>query len=126
MTQKTKEYAAGQLKFVSIVLLLAGVLSIIDGAAAIGGDSRFNTDRLLFESLTGWGIAYIIIGLLQIYAAAEIRARKARGMFLAVAFSCLSGTAHFISIGAYPVWSISVMILNFAVLYILVTNDDLF
>ncbi|MGK2877013.1 MAG: DUF7144 family membrane protein [Solirubrobacterales bacterium] len=126
MTQKTKEYAAGPLKFVAILLVLAGILNIVDGAAAIGGDSRFNEDRLLFETLTGWGIAYIIIGLLQIYAAAEVRARKARGLLLAITFACISGIAHFISIGAYPIWSITVMILNFAVLFILLTNDDQF
>lgn len=126
MTQKTKEYAAGPLKFVAILLLLAGILNIVDGAAAIGGDSRFNEDRLLFESLTGWGIAYVIIGLLQLYAAAEVRARKARGLLLAIGFSCLSGIAHFASIGAYPIWSIIVMTLNFAVLFILLTHDDEF
>lgn len=126
MTQKTKEYAAGPLKFVAILLLLAGILNIVDGAAAIGGDTRFNEDRLLFESLTGWGIAYIIIGLLQIYAAAMVRARQTQGLLLAIGFSCLSGIAHFISIGAYPIWSITVMILNFAVLFILLTNDDEF
>jgi hypothetical protein len=126
MTDKSKKFAAGPLGFVVVVLAIAGILNLIDGAAALGGDSRFNVNQLLFDSLTGWGIAYVVIGLLQLYAAVEINQRKARGLLLGVTFASISGIAHFVSIGAYPIWSVTVMILNFAVLFVLLTNDDLF
>lgn len=126
MTDQTKKFASGPLGFASVILLIAGILNIIDGIAAVAGDSRFNEARLLFESMTAWGIAYLILGALQIYAANEIFQRKARGMLLGITFASLSGIAHFISIGAYPIWSITVMVLNFAVIFALLTNDDAF
>lgn len=126
MTDQTKKFASGPLGFASVILLIAGILNIIDGIVAVAGDSRFDTARLLFESMTAWGIAYLIVGALQIYAANEIYQRKARGMLLGVTFASLSGIVHFISIGAYPIWSITVMILNFAVIFALLTNDDAF
>lgn len=126
MTDNSRKYAAGPIAFATVVLAIAGILSMIDGIAALTGDDRFNTDQILFESLTGWGIAYLIIGLLQIYAALELHARKPRGLVLAVTMASLSGIAHFLSIGAYPIWSVTVMILDFAVIFALLTHDDAF
>jgi hypothetical protein len=126
MTANKKSSLSGPLGFVVVILTIAGILNVIDGIAAIAGDSRFNVDRLLFQTLTGWGIAYVTVGLLQIYAAVEIQQRRARGLLLGITFASLSGITHFISIGAYPIWSITVMVLNFAVLFVLLTNDDLF
>lgn len=126
MTDQTKKFASGPLGFASVVLLLAGILNLIEGIAALGGDSRFDASQLLFESVTAWGIVYIVVGLLLIYAANEIYQRKSRGLILGITFACLSGIAHFASIGAYPIWSITVMVLNFAVLFALLTNDDAF
>jgi hypothetical protein len=126
MTDQSKKFASGPLGFAAVILVIAGILNIIEGAAAIGGDSRFNTSQLLFESLTGWGIAYLVVGLLQIYAGVQIMQRNPRGLILGITFASLSGIAHFISIGAYPIWSVTVMVLNFAVLFALLTNDDAF
>lgn len=126
MTDQTKKFASGPLGFASVILLIAGILNLIEGGAALAGDSRFDASKLLFESLTGWGIAYVIVGLLQIYAANEIYQRKARGLILGITFASLSGITHFVSIGAYPIWSITVMVLNFAVIFALLTNDDEF
>lgn len=123
---KKADLAAGPLKFASVMLALAGVLSLIDGIHFLAGDDRFNEANLLFESLTAWGVVLIIVGLLQLYAANEIRLRKPSGLLLGVTFACLSGIAHFMSLGAYPVWSITVMIIDFAVLFALLTNDDAF
>ncbi len=126
MSDKQTISQPGALRFVSAVLALAGVLNVIEGLYALAGDDRFNTNALLFETLTGWGIAYLIIGALQIYAAVAVARRAARGLLMGLGFASLSGIAHFMSIGAYPVWSVTVMILNFAVLFALLTNDDLF
>lgn len=125
-SSKNSDIASGPLGFASVMLAIAGVLSLIDGIAAVAGDERFDSSRLLFDSLTGWGIAIIIVGLLQLYAANEIRQRKPQGLLLGVTFASLSGIVHFLSIGAYPVWSITVMVLDFAVLFALLTNDDAF
>jgi hypothetical protein len=120
------EPAARPLNFATVVLAIAGALNLIEAAAALGGDSRFDENRLLFDSLTGWGIAVLIIGLLQIYAAREIHLRKPSGLFFGIGLASISGISHFMMIGAYPLWSITVMLVNFAVIFALTTNDDVF
>jgi hypothetical protein len=122
----THEPGSRPLSFVSVVLAVAGVLNLVEAAAALGGDSRFDANRLLFDSLTGWGIAVLIIGLLQLFAAREIQLRKPTGLLLGIGLACISGIAHFMMIGAYPLWAITVMLVNFAVIFALTTNDDAF
>jgi hypothetical protein len=126
MTDQSKKFAAGPLGFAIVVLAIAGILNVIDGIAAIAGDSRFDEASVLFESMTAWGIAYVVIGLLQVYASVAIQQRRPRGLMMGITFAAISGMVHFVSIGAYPIWSITVMVLNFAVLFVLLTNDDLF
>jgi hypothetical protein len=122
----THQPAARPLTFATVVLGIAGVLNLIEAAAALGGDSRFDANRLLFDSLTGWGVAVLIIGLLQVYAAREIHLRKPAGLLWGIALASISGISHFMMIGAYPLWSITVMIVNFGVIFALTTNDDVF
>jgi hypothetical protein len=117
---------SGGLGFATVVLVIAGALNAIDGIAALANDSRFNTDHLIVQSLTAWGVLYIVLGALQIYAGTAIYQRHPRGLLMGITFASLSGIAHFMSIGAYPIWSVTVMILNFAVLFALLTNDDAF
>lgn len=131
MTAKSKnskkaDLAAGPLKFASVILIIAGVLSTIEGIAAVAGDKRFDESGLLFSSLVGWGIAHIVIGLLQIYAGNEIRLRKPQGLILGITFASVGGIVNFMSLGAYPLWAITLMVLDFAVLFALLTNDDAF
>jgi hypothetical protein len=120
------EPAARPLNFATVVLAIAGVLNLIEAAAALGGDSRFDANRLLFDSLTGWGIAVLIIGLLQLYAAREIHLRKPAGLLWGIGLASVSGISHFMMIGAYPLWAITVMVVNFGVIFALTTNDDVF
>ncbi|MBJ7354122.1 MAG: hypothetical protein JHC98_04795 [Thermoleophilaceae bacterium] len=122
----TYEPAVRPLSFATVVLAVAGVLNLIEAAAAFGGDSRFDVNRIFLESLTGWGVAVLIIGLLQLYAAREIHLRKPSGLLWGIGLSCLSGISHFMMIGAYPLWAITVMLVNFAVIFALTTNDDAF
>lgn len=131
MTDQSRKSAApsglsGPVGFAAVILMIAGVLNAIDGISAIADDSRFNTSHLIIQSLVAWGIAYIIIGALQIYAGLAIKQRRTGGLLLGITFASLSGIVHFLSIGAYPIWSIIVMTLNFAVIYVLLTNDDEF
>jgi hypothetical protein len=139
MSQKSSKYGnpakaaaathtpdARPLSFATVVLAIAGILNLVEAAAAFGGDSRFDENRIFLDSLVGWGVAVLIIGLLQLYAAREIHLRKPAGLLWGIGLSVLSGISHFMMIGAYPLWAITVMVVNFGVIFALTTNDDAF
>jgi len=109
-----------------VLLLIVGTLNIIDGVAALAKDDQFRTAQLLFGDLTTWGVIYLIVGALQIFAAVLLFKRHASGMIMAITFASLSGIAHFLSIGAYPIWSVIVMVLCFTIIFGLLTHSDEF
>lgn len=114
------------IKVVAVLLLFAGVLNILDGISALVKDDLFDEDKFLFADVATWGWIYIVIGVLQIWAASLVKARHAAGMLMAVTFAAIGGIAHFLSIGAHPVWSLIVMGIDFAVLFVLLTRSDEF
>ena len=114
------------IKVVAVLLLIAGVLNMLDGISALVKDDLFNSDKFLFADTSTWGWIYLVLGALQIWAASLVNMRHASGMLMAVTFASISGIAHFLSIGAYPAWSLIVMGVNFCVLFVLLTRSDEF
>lgn len=112
--------------FAGVLMIIAGGLNLIDGVAALAGDDRFNTGAFLFADLTTWGIIYLIVGSCQILAASLLFQKRAGGVVLAVTMASISGIAHFMTIGVYPLWSVTVMAIDFAIIFGLMTNDDAF
>jgi hypothetical protein len=114
------------IKVVAVLLLFAGVLSILDGVSAFINADLFNEDRLIFADLKTWGVVFIVLGSFQILAAHLVNIRHTSGLLMAILFASISGIAHFMSIGVHPVWSIIVMAIDFAVLFVLLTESDEF
>jgi hypothetical protein len=114
------------IRVVAVLLLIAGVLSILDGISALAKDDLFNDDKLLFSNIHTWGVFFIILGAFQILAAHLVNIRHTSGLLMAILFASISGIAHFMSIGIYPIWSLIVMGIDFAVLFVLLTESDEF
>lgn len=126
MNQGTQPRAHGWIKLLAVLLVIVGVLNVIDGIVAIAGDERYNLDALLFADLTTWGILYAIVGVAAIVAGVKLMSMKSSGMIIAATVASISGIAHFLSIGLYPIWSVTVMIINFFILFGLLTHSDEF
>jgi hypothetical protein len=65
----------GRALFAAVFLLMGGVLNIIWGIAAIGNANFFrHNQHYVFSNLKGWGWITLIIGILEIGAAASLLA----------------------------------------------------
>jgi len=69
---------AGSALFVGILLLIAGVLNIIYGIAALDDKSFYTSSQFIFSGLHTWGWITIILGAIQIMATALITVLAAR------------------------------------------------
>jgi hypothetical protein len=114
------------IKIVGVLLAIAGVLNLLEGIGALTKDSLFNDNKLLFGEVKTWGWIYLGLGALQLWAAALVIRRHASGMIMAITFASVSGIAHFLQIGAFPIWSLIVMAIDFGVLFVLLTRSDEF
>jgi hypothetical protein len=103
----------GRAIFAAVYLSIGGVLNIIWGIAAIGNARFFVHDtHYVFGSLNGWGWVTLILGILELGAAASLFGGGAYGRWFGIIAAGLTAIAALLDIPAYPLWSIAVFALS--------------
>jgi hypothetical protein len=100
----------GSALFVGILLMVAGILNIIYGIAAVG-DAHFwvGETRFVFSSLHTWGWITIILGVIQLTASFSLFGGNAYGRVVGLIAATLGAIGALLDIGgAYPWWAIGV------------------
>jgi hypothetical protein len=100
----------GSALFVGILLMVAGVLNIIYGIAAVG-DAHFyvNDTQFVFSSLHTWGWITIILGVIELTAAFSLFGGGAYGRVVGLAAATLGAIGALLNVGgAHPWWSLGV------------------
>lgn len=104
--------------FAGIILGIAGVLNVIYGIAAIDKASFFVGDaRYILGELSTWGWVTLIIGIVQLIAAASLFAGGGFGRWIGILAAAASSIVALLSIPAYPLWSLAIFALAIIVLY---------
>jgi hypothetical protein len=103
----------GRAIFAAVYLMISGVLNIIWGIAAIGNAKFFVHDtHYVFASLNGWGWITLILGILEMGAAASLFGGGAYGRWFGIIAAGLTAIVALLEIPAYPLWSIAVFALS--------------
>ena len=99
-------------------LMLGGVLNVIYGIAAISNSKFFvHNTKYVFSDLKTWGWIILIIGILELFAAASLLTGKAFGRWVGIAVGSLNAISALLSIPAYPLWSIAIFALSLWIIY---------
>jgi hypothetical protein len=100
----------GSALFVGILLMIAGVLNIVYGIAAVGDSHFYASDTyFVFSSLHTWGWITIILGIIQLTAAFSLFAGGVYGRVVGLIAATLGAIGALLDIGgAHPWWSIGV------------------
>jgi hypothetical protein len=111
--------------FAGVLLLIAGVLNIIWGIAAIG-DSKFFTANATYiiSGLHTWGWVTLILGVLEMVAAFSLFAGGEFGRWFGILVASLNAIGALLSIPAYPFWSLAVFALAIIVVYKLAEGPE--
>jgi hypothetical protein len=112
-----KQTAGGWLTFAGVMFLIAATFNAVYGIAALANDDYFAVDELLFGDLSMWGALYLIVAASQVAVALLVFARSAFGAVLGILLAGINATLALISIGAYPIWSIAVMVVDGLIIY---------
>src|SRR3954447_8196645 len=108
----SKSVTSGWVSFVTILLLTLGVLHLLYGLGALAQKDYFTEDGLLYSNLKLWGWLAIGLGALQLVAAFLVAKRNEMGAITAVFLAFFGVIGNFLAIGAYPVWSIVLIVAN--------------
>lgn len=120
MTQATYSARAeghGWRTFSGVMFLVAATFNAVYGVAALANDDYFRADELLFGDLSMWGVFYLCVAATQAITALLVFNRSAFGALLGILIAMLSATLALVSIGAYPLWSVIVMVVDGLIIY---------
>jgi hypothetical protein len=118
--------AQGWAAFAAIMVLIVGVFNVIYGLAGIIDDDYFEAGELLFGDQSLWGWIHLALGVLQVITAALIFAGNELGAVLGIMFAGFSAVAALLAIGAYPVWSVIILVVDGLIIYALTVYGDAF
>jgi hypothetical protein len=111
-------HGLGWLLFAGIMLLVAGVLNVIYGVAAIGDSSFFVADtKYILSDLNTWGWVMLVLGAVQVIAAFSIWAGSQFGRWFGIAAASLSAIGALLSIPGYPFWSLAIFAVDILIIY---------
>jgi hypothetical protein len=117
MTAHRAPAGGGWIVFAAVFLFTLGIFNSIWGIAALADDARFRADELLFADLGVWGGVMLAIGVVQLVVAAGIFRGSEMAQVVGMLLAILNATVQLMSIGAYPLWSVVVLVLDGLVIY---------
>lgn len=111
--------------FAGILLIVAGILNIIWGIAAIG-DSKFFTESgtYIISGLHTWGWITLILGVLELVAAFSLFAGGEFGRWFGIFVAAFNAVAALLSIPGYPFWSLAIFALSIIIVYKLAEGPE--
>ena len=108
----------GLIVFASVLLVILGCLNLIYGIAAIAHSHVFVANaQYVFGNLRAWGWITLILGVLQLLAAAGIVAGNQLARWFAVAVLGLNAIDQMFSTPGYPFWSLVIIAVDVVALY---------
>jgi hypothetical protein len=113
-----KVEGGGLILFASVMLVIIGCFNLIYGIAAIANSHVFVANaHYVFGGLRTWGWITLIIGALQLLAAAGVVAGNQAARWFGVAVLGLSAIDQMFFIPAYPFWSLMIIAVDVVALY---------
>jgi hypothetical protein len=100
----------GSALFVGILLMVAGILNLIYGIAAVG-NSHFYTENTayVFSSLHTWGWITIVIGAIQLTGSLSLFGGGTYGRVVGLVAATLGAIESLLNIGGdHPWWSLGI------------------
>jgi hypothetical protein len=110
----------GLIVFASVLLVIIGFFNLIYGFAAVLNSHVFTANaHYVFGGLRSWGWITLIIGLLQLAAAAGVVMGNQLARWFAVVVLGLNAIDQMFFIPAYPFWSLTIIAVDVVALYAL-------
>lgn len=112
--------------FAAILLVIAGVLNVIYGIAAIS-DANFFVDntRYVFFSLHAWGWITVLIGVIQLTGGFSLFSGNIYGRTIGIAAASIGAIEALLAVGGtFPFWSLGIFALCIIVIHGLVVYGE--
>ncbi len=105
-----------------LTIIIAGVWHILQGVAALAGDGRFvSPPNYIYKfELTGWSWIYLLLGTCAVTVGFAVFTGQVWGRVAGILLAMLSMCVNFVFLPWYPTWSLLMIGLDVAVIWIFV------
>jgi hypothetical protein len=110
----------GWIVFAAVMMVTVGILHAIQGFVALFKDSYYIVTKNGFVATvdyTAWGWTHLILGLLVALAGVGLFSGRMWARAAAVVVALLSILANFLFTPAYPLWAITLIVVDIFVIY---------
>lgn len=110
--------------FAGFMMMILGLFHGIAGLVAILKDDFYvvTPNQLLVFSYTTWGWVALLLGIVIFFAGLELLRGAMWARVVAVIFVSLSFIANLAFVNAYPIWSITLMVVDVLIIYALTVH----
>jgi hypothetical protein len=124
MQQERSGWAVGWTGFAAFMMLMIGTFHAIAGLAGILEDEVYvATPKYIFEfDATAWGWIHLILGIVVVLAGFGLFSGAVWARTVGVILAVLSAIANFAFIPWYPLWSITIIAVDVAVIWALTAH----
>jgi hypothetical protein len=115
----------GWVLFVSIIMLSAGVINIVQGLVALLDDDFYVTSATglaVDASYTAWGIALLVLGVALVAGAYGVLTGYGWGRTVGVLAAAVNALVNLGFAAAYPYWTVLVVAFDIIAIYALVIH----
>lgn len=114
----------GWVYFAGFLMMLTGVFQMVMGLAALLNDKFYvaQEGRLLVFDFTTWGWVHIVFGLVVLLAGTSLLSGATWARVVGVVLATFNFILQFAFVGAYPIWSIIMMVIDLLVIYALTVH----
>ena len=112
----------GWVTFAAMMMLMVGTFQIIEGLTSLFNSGYYvvaSKNLVVNVNYTAWGWTHLALGALALAAAFGVLAGQLWGRIVGIAMALVSSIVNLAFIGAYPLWSITVITLDVIVIYAL-------
>ena len=120
---KESPWANGLTIFAAVIMVIAGFWQALAGIAALAHDKVYVTtpEYIYSLDLTGWGWIHLLLGILVVCAGVAVFIGQMWARVVGILLAGLSLIANFLFIPHYPIWSLTIIALDVAVIWALAT-----
>jgi hypothetical protein len=116
---------AGWVVFGGLMLILLGIIHVIEGVVALF-DQGYYTVRpsglVVHVDYTVWGWVHLLLGIVAILTGLGLLAGNIVARVVGVCLAVISAVVNLAFVGAAPVWSIIVIVLDVVIIYAIVVH----
>ncbi len=111
------------MRFAAVLLLVVGVLAVLQGIAAVAGDSIYaSVGKYAYKfNLTAWGWIHLALGVLSVVAGVGVLRDASWGRTLGIWLASLSIVASFLFLVYLPVWSLVIIAIDIFIVWALLS-----